>query len=359
VSRDSGDQGSSALLQEMIDGTAELAALVNHDGAILAANEQWLRAVERQGAWFFLVGCDYPSALRDLIAAGDTRMQAILQAFTEVSAGTRQSFQCIYVGTGILSGRDHNIRFSPIEVGGSRCVLINAQDLTELNDLKRQRRGFGSKIVQAQEDERRRLAREIHDSTSQLLVVLQFNLMNLRRVDGHKSNALVADCMNVLEDVHSQIRNLSFMAAPPSLATNGLGNALEALVTGFASRAGLEVDLQVSDVDQASASVELAVYRLAQEALANIHRHAAADRANVRLVGTKRCLHLVISDNGVGFDFAEGRNGQSLGVGVLGMAERVRELGGRFSIHRSQPKGTILSASLPRSKSGPALPLAP
>jgi len=103
-------------------------------------------------------------------------------------------------------------------------------------------------------------------------------------------------------------------------------------------------------VGSASASVEAAIYRLAQEALANIHRHASASRAGVRLVGTKRFIHLIVSDDGIGVTPDEQRKSKSIGVGIVGMEERVRELGGRFSM-RGVDKGTLLSVSLPRVKS--------
>ena len=338
-------------IQAMIDALAELVALVSSDGSILAVNEQWQHAVDRQQALGFNVGCDYAVALRDLIGAGDVRLQPILHDFLEVCAGKRQDFHCVYIGAGILSGHDYNMHFSRVEVSGNNCVLISAADLTEVNALKRKHRRVGSQVLSAQEGERRRIARELHDSTAQLLVVLQLNLTSLGRViDQHTSQALIDECKNVLDEVHREIRNLSFMAHPPSLASNGLGKALEILVAGFASRTGLDIDLQMSDLHGASAAVETAVYRLAQEALANVHRHSSANHATVRLVGTMRCLHLIISDDGIGFDPAEANTARSIGVGVFGMAERVRELGGRFSMHRSPPKGTILRASLPRSE---------
>lgn len=350
------DSAPFSEFQATIDRLAGLVALVDIDGAILAENDHWRRSVEQRLTWAFRAGANYRDALQELIDSGDKRIPPILQAFLDVSAGTRESFQCVYIGSGILSGHDYNVHLSRLELGGRWYVLVNAEDLTEVNALKRQRRRVGSQVLRAQEDERRRIARELHDSTSQLLVALQLNLMSLEGVgDGPKSEELIADCKKVLQDVHCEIRSFSYIAHPPSLLDNGLGKALEAMCKGFASRTGLDIDLQVSDLGQASASVEAALYRLAQEALANIHRHAAAERASVRLVGTQRCLHLMIADDGVGFDQAEISKRHSIGVGMLGMAERVRNLGGRFSIHRAPANGTIVRASLPRSKPGPGI----
>jgi two-component system, NarL family, sensor kinase len=153
----------------------------------------------------------------------------------------------------------------------------------------------------------------------------------------------------MIKEVHREIRSLSFMAHPPQLADYGLAAALERLSVGFAAHTGLEVDFQASDVGEASASVEAAIYRLAQEALSNIHRHASATHAAIRLVGTKRCIHLIMSDDGIGFDTHDDHGRTPIGVGVDGMKERVRELGGRWSIRRIE-KGMALSVSLPRRK---------
>jgi two-component system NarL family sensor kinase len=332
----------------MIDGLAELVAIVSCDGTILMINQHWQRVMDEQGGPF-LVGRSYQGALRDLIEAGDARVKPILEAFDDVRASTRQSFECVYVGAGVFTGHDYSVRFSRIESGGIHQVLVSVVDLTEVNALKRERRRMGAQVLHVQEAERKRIARELHDSTSQLLLVLQFNLMNLKRAsDDLKSDPLFADCMDALADVHSEIRSLSFLAHPPSLEANGLPKALQALVTGFGNRTGIAIDMQVSDVDQVSASVELTLYRLAQESLANIHRHSGAESATVRLIGGKRFVYLTASDDGIGFPPAQTLKHQSMGVGILGMAERVRELGGRFSIRRSPKKGTVLKAILPR-----------
>jgi signal transduction histidine kinase len=337
--------------QTTIDGLSEMMALIDCDCRIVAVNARWQHAVELRQALGFQVGCDYSATLRELIDAGDERLRPILSDFTDVCAVKRESFRCLYIGGGLFTGHDYKMHFSRLELRGRSYVVISAQDLTEVNELKRQRRRIGSQVLRAQEGERRRIARELHDSTSQLLVALQLNLASLKRAkDRSTSEALIADCNKVLQEVHREIRGLSFMAHPPSLPVNGLATALESLVTGFASRSGLEIDFQVSDADEGSASVQSALYRLAQEALANIHRHSAAKRASVRLVGTKRCFHLIISDDGIGFDLREGHGARTIGVGIVGMAERVSELGGRFSMRRAPAKGTILSVSIPRWK---------
>jgi two-component system NarL family sensor kinase len=344
-------------IQEVIDGLVEQVALIGCDGTILAVNERWQRQVERQARTGLRISRDYVSFLEGLIESGDDAAKLILQAFKETCAGTRQSFRFVYHGTGAFSGYDFNLIIAALTVNRSRHVLVSVHDVTELIKLKRQRRRIDSQVLRAQESERRRMARELHDSTAQLLVSLQLDLASLGRTSvGSDVDAIIAECKKTVREVQQEVRTLSYLAHPPPLRDTSLGLALESLASGFATRTGLEIDIDVAGVGEASASVEAAVYRLAQEALANIYRHASAKRATVRLVGREHYLHLMIGDDGIGFDAADRHVRQAMGVGVMGMTERVRELGGRLSIHRV-PKGTALTVSLPRRKRMSLAPL--
>lgn len=333
----------------MLDGLAEFAAIVSPEGTILLTNPQWNRELDKRGTSAFRTGCNYPGNLAALVEAGDARVKPILDAFHDIGAGTRRSFRCAYFGSGVFAGHDYRIRLSSFRVVDGEYVLVSVEDVTEVSSLKRQRRRFDSGVLKAQESERRRIARELHDSTSQELVVLQLHLTHLDNMGSPEGRQIVSECREVLKNIQRQIRSLSFMAHPPEVSLYGLAPALERLAQGFASRVGLNVDLQIADVGEACASVEAAIFRLAQEALSNIHRHASASSAGVRLVGTNRCLHLVISDDGVGLEEVKLHGNVPVGVGILGMNDRIRELGGRFSMRRIDDR-TVISASLPRWK---------
>ena len=336
-------------LQAMIEGLSAQVALVDCDGMITKINRHWRREIQHQGNWDFDVGCDYAGALTGLVQAGDTRVAPILQAFRDVSLGVRRTFGCVYLGSGRFEGHDYRVSISALQFADEKFVLVSVDDVSELNALRRQRRRTDTQVLRAQEDERRRMARELHDSTSQTLVVLDLHLMNLRKHAGPEATSLIEDCKTAVKEIQREIRSFSFMAHPPFLPDHDLGSAFERLTAGFAARTGLEIRLELSEVGEASASIEAALYRLAQEALSNIHRHANATTANVRLLGTERYLHLLISDDGIGFDLAADATRKGMGVGVVGMRERVRELAGRFSIRRAS-KGTVLSVALPRIK---------
>lgn len=346
------EKRSNVVLQElqiMIDGLVEQVALVSCEGIILAVNDRWRQEVERQAHFGLHISRDYTAFLSGLVDNGDKGAESILRAFRDVASGTRNRVSCTYVGAGSFEGVDYNFVVSRVEVAGGCYVLVSVHDVTELVTLKRQRRRLGSQVLRAQEMERRRIARELHDSTSQMLVALQLNLINLERSRPQPdSDALIADCKKTVAEMQREIRSLSFLYHPPSLAESSLARVLEDLAAGYAARTGLDIELQLNEVGRSSASVEAAIYRLAQEALANIHRHASAKHALVRLIGREHVIHMMIGDDGIGFDPAKAAH-HRMGVGVTGMAERVRELGGRISIRRAD-KGTVLTVSLPREK---------
>jgi signal transduction histidine kinase len=337
-------------VQPVIDGLAEQAALISKDGTILAINRHWRRQVERQQQSGLLIDRDYDAYLAGLVAQGDEGVRPILQAFRDICAGTRNNFSCLYRGYGVFSGYDFKVVITAMEVHAERFILATVHDVTELASLKRQRRRLGSQLLRAQENERRRMARDLHDSTSQALVALQLSLHKLsKEYPSASGEALVAECQEAIQEVHREIRALSFIAHPPSFAAAGLEPSLESMVAGFARRTGIEVRMECDGVEGLSGSVEATIFRLAQEALANIHRHSSARHATVRLIGREGYVHLLVWDDGVGFEWSPKKRRLGLGVGVLGMAERVRELGGRLSLKRLA-KGTLLRATLPRLK---------
>ena len=344
-------------IQEVIDGLVEQVALVSCEGTILAVNECWRRQVERQARTGLHISRDYIAFLEGLIEEGDEGIGPILQAFRDISAGSRRTFRRLYEGSGAFDGYDFNIIIAPLTIHGTRHVLVSVHDVTELVGLKRQRRRAVGQFLRTQEDERRRMARELHDSTSQMLVSLRYDLSLLARQNvGPESRVIIDECKKALQEIQKEIRTFSFVAHPPSLTASSLAIALQNLVSGFANRTGLKIEVEISDSGDVSASVEAAIYRLSQEALANIYRHAGATHATVRLVSRKNCLHLIVGDDGVGFHGVDVASRNSLGVGVIGMQERVRELGGRMSI-QGAAQGTVLIASLPRHKQTTLVPL--
>ena len=141
-------------IQEVIDGLVEQVALVACDVRILAVNDCWRRQVERQARRGLHISRDYVAFLQSLIEDGDEGVRPILQAFRDISAGSRRIFRHLYKGSGAFDGYDFNIAIAALTIHGSRHVLVSVHDVTELVGLKRQRRRAGSQVLRAQEYER-------------------------------------------------------------------------------------------------------------------------------------------------------------------------------------------------------------
>ena len=219
-------------------------------------------------------------------------------------------------------------------------------------------RDLSGRLVLLQDEERRRLARELHDSTGQLLVALQMNLTVLsQRVSASDQVTadLLRDSIGVLDHVLKEVRTLSYLLYPPLLDEAGLPSALQWYIDGLAQRSNLKIDLHISaDLGRLSQELETTIFRIVQECLTNIHRHSGSSVARITLSTERGQTLLRIRDEGKGVrDQLLGDptiNPSSFGVGLRGIAERVRELNGRLQIKNAKP-GTIVEVLLPlRSK---------
>lgn len=232
-------------------------------------------------------------------------------------------------------------------------VMIMLEDVTKRLEAEHDLRSLAGRLFQMQDQERSRLGHELHDTTAQGLAALEINLSALYRIgsdlpSGHR--ALLRDSLTLAAQCAREIRTLSYTLRPPLLEEMGLRAALRTQVTGFARRSGIRCQLVLPrSLVRLPADVELAFFRFVQEALANVHRHSASPSARISLKTTRRCVILEVSDRGHGLPakvlnaFATGRG--SVGVGLTGMRERMRRLGGDFEI-LSTPRGTLVRASL-------------
>jgi signal transduction histidine kinase len=223
---------------------------------------------------------------------------------------------------------------------------------TEILDQAGQLRTLSNRLMQLQDDERRRIARELHDSVGQDLAALSMCLEGAKRVaKGTPETAVekLDDACEIVEKCSSEIRTLSHLLHPPLLEELGLASAIEWYVEGFASRSKIAVDLQMpSGFKRLDPSVELPLFRVLQECLTNIHRHSESKTAAVKVEADEHKVSLEVSDQGKGIALRDSKltGGKRLGVGISGMRERLNDLGGTLEIH-STDQGTVVRAAIP------------
>ncbi len=223
----------------------------------------------------------------------------------------------------------------------------------ELHRKTQQLEVLNAQMTRLQDEERRRIARELHDSVGQLFAAISMNSV----VVAAESDKLSTDAAKrisenaaMVEEATRQIRTISHLLHPPLLDEAGLASALQWYVEGFSARSKVDVKLDCPEsFDGLSKEMELSVFRVVQECLTNIHRHAGSSTAGIRITQDEASLRLEIEDAGKGIPLANqsgfGRSANA-GVGVRGMRERMRLLGGTLYIH-SNDHGTRVTAILP------------
>jgi len=240
-------------------------------------------------------------------------------------------------------------RWSLRRKGNPPTILELNTDVTERKRYEKQLQELSGQLMQVQDEERRRIARDLHDSTGQKLVALKLSL-----AQGSKPNAsLREEQSKLVDDILQDIRTLSQILHPPLLEESGLLSATRWLVDGFSDRAGIKVSLDAPDrIERLPSNVEIALFRVIQEALNNIHRHSGAGTAQVEVKTIDGSLFLKISDDGHGMKVPGSQRSDNtrLGVGLLGMRERLSQLGGHLTINSSE-NGTSIEAKVPLSNS--------
>jgi len=227
---------------------------------------------------------------------------------------------------------DDDVRLA--ETFGSRAAV--AVDLSE-----RVQRDALRRVVSAQELERRRLARELHDETGQALTSI---LLGLKRLEGSESSETIAELRELVVGTLQDVRRLAVELRPQALDDFGLVVALERLTRGFAEQTGIVVDLEAGSVaGRLPSEIETAIYRTVQESLTNVVKHAHARRVSVLLTVTGGKIKAVIEDDGKGFDPSE----PGEGVGLLGIRERMELLDGTLTMESGESGGTTIAAEVP------------
>jgi len=232
-------------------------------------------------------------------------------------------------------------------------VSKRTADLQHANDTLRRLSG---QLMRLQDEERRRMARLLHETVAQSLAVLKMDLAVVKRHgrwSTFKGREALQEALGLTDECIREVRTLSYLLHPPLLDEAGLSSALQWYAAGFEQRSGIKTQLHIPrELGRLPENIEITVFRLVQECLTNIHRHAESSDAVIRVTRTESTLAVEVSDHGHGLPTqAENETSNSsdlLGVGIMGMRERVEQLGGHMEI-QSGSQGTRVQATLPIS----------
>jgi signal transduction histidine kinase len=348
------------LLQSSLDALVAQIAILDGTGKILATNRSWEKAAERLAKLGerYVVGTNYIEEAE----CARPHQRVVAEGLRRMVRHEIAEFRYEYA-SGISEGTWIQLRGSRFGVGSKMRLVIACEDISEVKAAETSLRRLTGKLLRLQDDERRRIARELHDSTAQNLLGAALGIgQALRLVPKVTSAAKAAleESRSLIEQAQREIRTVSYLLHPPMLDEAGLPAALGWLCDGFAKRTDLAVDLNIATMGRLPREIEDALFRIAQEGLTNVHRHSGsrAVRIDLELVaasGEERSVLLSIQDEGNGMppgliDQTDSgkkfHNVQNIGIGLAGMHERLFQIGGTLDI-RSSPRGTSVRATVP------------
>ena len=331
-------------LQALFDNTQDAILLVNDQGRYLDANPAACALLGQTREAL----CSM--TLFDMAPPEDRENYSLL--LRRLLATGRQSGEVRRQGP---DGSTVEVEFRAVANIEPGVHLAVVRDITKRKRDEASLRSLSGRLLQLQDEERRRLARELHDSTAQSLAALALELAVVGRGSLTRGSRQALEEAERLADLCGrELRTLSYLLHPPLLDEMGLASALRAYVDGFSKRSGVEVVLDMPEnIQRLPREVETTLFRIVQESLTNVHRHAASPTAQVRLALEPEAIRLEVADQGRGMTPRE-TNGtpdleHELGVGIAGMKERVRQLGGQLELD-STATGVTVRALLPRSQ---------
>ena len=234
-------------------------------------------------------------------------------------------------------------------------LVWRSRQLHELRERESWLQQFSRDLMRARDDERRKIARDLHDSTAQLLAALSMNLSRLRdrTLEPERKNAALSEACELADDCSEEIRTMTYLLHPPLLDEFGLAKALPSYAQGFTQRTGIPVEIKVQPhFGRFSREVESTLFRIVQEGLANVHKHSGSRLAVILLEHQGREVRLVIQDRGKGLPqtLRKEVGDVHFGIGIMGMRERAEQLGGRLELD-SNDAGLRLTVTLPEIQS--------
>jgi PAS domain S-box-containing protein len=276
--------------------------------------------------------------------AYDSRGKALLMIGVSIDITERK-----LVEEELLRSRDHleqHVHQRTTEL--VQKTLEMSEQARQLDQANASLRELSARILHLQDEERRRIASHLHDSTGSWITALSMNLSVLQTDSSNlsaKSKTVLADSLEILRDMSNDLRTVSHLLHPPLLDEMGLQSALRWFVEEFSKRSKIPVEVELApNLGRLSRECETAIFRVVQEALTNVHRHSGSPRASICITRQDQQISLEVRDWGVGIPALKGGSHARPGVGVQGMRERIHQLGGNFEIRRNPDGGTSVIA---------------
>jgi len=340
------------LVQNALDALPEKVLVLDETGRIVIVNAAWQRMfpVERRREPEFGPGATLRSL--GILNADDEDAADFLAGLDRVAGGgAAAALTRIGRSAGADPARWYRLHAARLRLGRWTGVVVTLDDVSDAQLARQAVNRLSLRLNRLQEQERERIALELHDSTAQHLAAASLNLVALRtRLASTGRNAALLD--EIERSLHSAMREVqvtSFALYTPPLDGSGLNAMLERFVHTYARQTGIVTTLHAPALDRLPAKLQQALLRVTQEALANIHRHAAASHASVRLRVTRESVVLGIADDGKGMDPISRTDLSSAGtgIGIAGMHARLDRLGGTLRLKSRPGHGTRILAQLP------------
>lgn len=343
-----GEVDGDIFLRRIVDTCAAGVAVLDELGTLLYVSRAWGPLVELDDR---AESADAKSSFLGIRKSAAEGFNALAENIQRILEGREREFHREYS----VAGNDGRVWFlmhaARLDLPGTNRfrVLLTREDITRHRQAEEALRNLGGRLINAQEEERSRVARELHDDLNQQVAIMSIQLEQLGQKipEGRQDlSALVSELGAKAQEISSEIHRLSYELHPAKLDHLGIAAAIKSLCDELSKRCEIKVEFQQNGFPAPlSREVTLCVFRIAQESLQNVTRHSGAHEAQVVLRKNSTGVHLRVSDTGCGFDMQSSRTKN--GLGFISMKERLRLVGGRISI-RSQPfAGTQIDIVVP------------
>ncbi|MGA2421004.1 MAG: response regulator [Candidatus Acidiferrum sp.] len=348
-------QGAEDPYRVLVECVNDGAATLDSDGTVLFANNRFAE----------LFGIPLPQLIGSTLHSHLSPVERGKFQTLVISARRKRAHAELALDGG--RGRSRLVRFTLASVTESNLqrVCVVATELTELVEAnealksnEQSLRELSARLLQIQDEERRYLARDLHDITGQKLAIQSMALSGvLSRLSGNlddETRQALSESLAWNKEVAEEIRTLSYLLHPPLLDELGLSSAASWYASGFTKRTGITIEVDIpSDLQRLSPDAEVAIFRVLQESLTNVHRYSGSASARISIKASEEVIKVEVEDFGKGICAPKSGSAQSaverLGVGIQGMTERMRQLGGKLEITSSPNRGVRVTATIPLS----------